>query len=359
METGPLTDLDFMRRALTLAELGRGAVEPNPMVGAVVVRDGVVVGEGWHEKYGQAHAEVNALRQAGEAARGGTLYVSLEPCCHFGKTPPCADLVIRAGIRRVVAAMLDPFPQVAGQGAARLREAGVAFEVGVGELAARGVNAPYLKVLRGKSWVVAKWAMTLDGKIATAAGESKWITGEASRKRVHEIRGRMDAILVGRGTLLADDPLLTARPAGPRTPTRIVMTATGDGMDRDFKLLKTIQDAPVLVAAPEAAHANLCNWKTAGAELLAVDSVPHLLEQLAARRMTNILVEGGAGVLGSFMAAGVIDEVYAFVAPKIFGGSAAPSPVGGAGITTLDDALQLTDVRVETLGDDILIHGRK
>ncbi len=354
-----MTDLDYMSRALTLAERGRGSVEPNPMVGAVVVRDGVVVGEGWHEKYGQAHAEVNALRQAGENARGGTLYVSLEPCCHFGKTPPCTDLVIRAGVRRVVAAMLDPFPKVSGQGAARLREAGIAFEVGVGELAARVLNAPYLKVLRGKSWVVAKWAMTLDGKIATATGESKWITGEAARQRVHEIRGMMDAILVGRGTLLADDPLLTARPSGPRTPTRIVMTTTGDGMDGDCNLLKTIQDAPVLIAAPAAVHSKLRNWKEAGAELLAVDSVTHLLEQLAVRRMTNVMVEGGAGVLGSFLAAGEIDEVYAFVAAKLVGGSNAPTPIAGAGIASLANALPLTDLRVETLGDDLLIHGQK
>ncbi len=255
--------------------------------------------------------------------------------------------------------MLDPFPKVSGQGAARLREAGIAFEVGVGELAARGVNAPYLKLLRGKSWVVAKWAMTLDGKIATAAGESKWITGEAARRRVHELRGMMDAILVGRGTLLADDPLLTARPAGPRTPTRIVMTTTGDGMDGDCNLLKTIQDAPALIAAPSAVHSKLRKWKEAGAELLAVDSVPQLLELLAARRMTNVLVEGGAGVLGSFLAAGEIDEVYAFVAAKLVGGSNAPTPIAGAGITSLAKALQLTDLCVETIGDDILIHGRK
>src|SRR5262249_11759950 len=211
-----MTDHDYMTRALELAARGRGAVEPNPLVGAVVVRDGTIVGEGWHEKFGQAHAEVNALNRAGEKARGATLYVTLEPCCHFGKTPPCTEAVIRSGVRRVVVAMLDPFPQVAGQGASRLREAGIAVEVGVGEagdFAARRLNAPYLKRLRtGRPWVHAKWAMTLDGKIATRTGQSKWITGEAARARVHELRGRMDAIIVGRGTLVADDPLLTARP---------------------------------------------------------------------------------------------------------------------------------------------------
>src|SRR5262245_26075414 len=179
------TDHDYMARALELAARGRGRVEPNPLVGAVVVRDGTIVGEGWHEKYGQAHAEVNALNQAGEAARGSTLYVTLEPCCHFGKTPPCTEAVIGAGVRRVVAAMLDPFPQVAGQGASRLREAGIVVEVGIGEALerlARRLNAPYLKRLRTcRPWVVAKWAMSLDGKIATRTGASKWITGGAAR----------------------------------------------------------------------------------------------------------------------------------------------------------------------------------
>src|SRR6478752_9858422 len=236
------TDADYMARALELAARGRGAVEPNPLVGAVVVRDGAVVGQGWHEQFGQAHAEVNALRQAGDRARGATLYVTLEPCCHFGKTPPCTEAVVRAGVRRVVAAMLDPFPQVAGQGASRLREAGVVVEVGVGEAAARRLNAPYLKSLRtGRPWVHAKWAMTLDGKIATRTGESKWITGEAARARAHELRGRMDAVIVGKGTLLADDPLLTARPPGPRTATRVVLTASGKGLPISCRLLETAQ----------------------------------------------------------------------------------------------------------------------
>src|SRR5215212_2414816 len=190
------SDTDYMARALELAARGRGAVEPNPLVGAVVVRDGEIVGEGWHERFGQAHAEVNALKQAGDRARGADVYVTLEPCCHFGKTPPCTEAVIGAGVRRVVSAMLDPFPKVSGQGASRLREAGIVVEVGVGEAAARQLNAPYLKRLRtGRPWVVAKWAMTLDGKIATRTGASKWITGEAARRRVHELRGRMDAIL--------------------------------------------------------------------------------------------------------------------------------------------------------------------
>src|SRR5690242_3300722 len=206
----------WMRRALDLAECGRGWVEPNPLVGAVIVRDGRMVGEGWHRRYGEAHAEVNALAEAGDAARGATLYVTLEPCCHHGKTPPCTDAVLRAGVRRVVAAMPDPFPAVAGQGAGRLRAAGVEVEFGPGEAAARRLNAPYLKLLAaGRPYVHVKWAMTLDGKIATRTGDSKWVSNPASRRYVHELRGRVDAVLVGVGTALADDPSLTARPPGP------------------------------------------------------------------------------------------------------------------------------------------------
>src|SRR4051812_35347392 len=269
------TDADYMARALELAARGRGAVEPNPLVGAVVVRDGQVVGEGWHEQFGYAHAEVNALRQAGDRARGATLYVTLEPCGHFGKTPPCTEAVIGAGVRRVVSAMLDPFPRVAGQGAARLRAAGIVVEVGVGEAAARRVNAPYLKCLRtGRPWVHAKWAMTLDGKIATRTGESKWITGEAARQRVHELRGRMDAVVVGRGTLVTDDPLLTARPPGPRTATRVVLTATGEGIPPPRQLLETVADAPVLVVTRESSAPLFTRWRTRGAEVLGLPSGP-------------------------------------------------------------------------------------
>ena len=210
-----MSDLDSINRALELAARGRGLVEPNPLVGAVVVRDGRIVGEGWHEKFGQAHAEVNALNQAGEQARGATLYVTLEPCRHQGKTPPCTDAILRAGIRRVVASMHDPFPAVAGQGFSILQEAGVDVAIGIGGPAARQLNAPYLTLLRaGRPWIHGKWAMTLDGKIASVTGSSQWITSEASREKVHKLRGRMDAIIVGRGTLIADDPLLTARAAG-------------------------------------------------------------------------------------------------------------------------------------------------
>ena len=361
-----MTDLDYMARALALAERGRGAVEPNPLVGAVLVTAGRIVGEGWHERYGQAHAEINALRKAGLEAVGGTLYVTLEPCNHFGKTPPCTDAVLGAGVGRVVAAMLDPFPRVAGQGVAQLRAAGIAVEVGVGEEEARRVNAPYLKLLRaGRPFVHAKWAMTLDGKVATRTGASQWITGAAARQRGHDLRGRVDAIIVGKGTLVADDPRLTARPAGPRTPVRIVLTATAEGMPKTCQLLNSIDDAPVLVFTAKAAVGRLATWRNRGAEIVGLPptdgeslDVKAVLTELGQRRMTNVLVEGGAGILGSFLDAGEIDEIHAYMAPTIFGGTAAPSPVGGRGVADLAAALRLADWTVERVGDDVLIHGR-
>jgi diaminohydroxyphosphoribosylaminopyrimidine deaminase / 5-amino-6-(5-phosphoribosylamino)uracil reductase len=354
----------WMRRALALAERGRGHVEPNPLVGAVIVRDGQVVGEGWHQRYGAAHAEINALAAAGEAARDGTLYVTLEPCCHHGKTPPCTEAVLRAGIRRVVAAMTDPFPQVAGQGAACLRAAGVTVEVGLLEAAARRLNAPYLKLLAtGRPYVHAKWAMTLDGKIATRTGDSKWISGDASRRRVHELRGRMDAIVAGIGTVLADDPLLTARPPGPRTPVRILLDSHGR-LPLRSRLAATAQETPTLIVTAGALpdeQAEALRATGCGLLALAVEqgrpAVAALLEELGRRRMTNVLVEGGANVLGSFLDAGALDEVHVFLAPKLLGGAMAKTPIAGRGVERLAAALTLTEWHVETVNGDVLVHG--
>ena len=216
--TQPDIDLWHMRRALELAARGEGFVEPNPMVGCVIAQGAEIIGEGWHRRFGQPHAEVEALRMAGDRAAGATLYVTLEPCCHFGKTPPCTRAVLASGVRRVVAAQTDPFPQVRGLGIAELRAAGLSVEVGLLESDARRLIAPYLKLVQtGRPWIIAKWAMTLDGKIATRSGQSRWISGPPSRQLVHALRGRVDAIMVGRETADRDDPLLTARPAGPRT----------------------------------------------------------------------------------------------------------------------------------------------
>jgi len=360
-----MSDLEFMNRALELAERGRGHVEPNPIVGAVVVRDGTIVGEGWHEKFGQAHAEVNALNRAGAAARGAALYVTLEPCCHHGKTPPCTEAVVRAGIQRVVAAMPDPFPEVSGKGVAKLREAGVEVQIGVGGPAAQVLNAPYLTLLRAaRPWIHGKWAMTLDGKIASFTRSSKWVTGKAARQRVHELRGRMDAILVGRGTLLADDPLLTSRPPGPRVPSRIVLTSGRTALPESCQLLQTIDQAPVIVFTAKENALRLEPWARRGCEIVALDMasnedfIHQVAIELGRRRMTNVLVEGGSALLGSFLDAGLIDEVHAYIAPKLLGGSDALSPIGGRGIESMTDALKLVDLKLERLGDDLLVQGR-
>jgi diaminohydroxyphosphoribosylaminopyrimidine deaminase/5-amino-6-(5-phosphoribosylamino)uracil reductase len=298
----------WMQRALELAERGRGWVEPNPLVGAVVIRDGRLVGEGWHRRFGEAHAEIEALTSAGESARGANMYVTLEPCCHHGKTPPCTEAIIQAGIQRVVASMTDPFPQVAGKGIERLRSAGVVVEVGSCESNARRLNAPYLKLVRqGQPYVHAKWAMTLDGKIATRTGESQWISNEESRQRVHEMRGRMDAIVVGVNTAIADNPQLTARPPGPRTAIRIVLDSQAR-LPPTSRLVETARDITVLVAVAETAPAaSVATLEQAGCEALRLPAegnrvpVKALLDELGRRRFTNILVEGGAEVLGSFL----------------------------------------------------------
>jgi len=357
-------DRHNMGRALALAERGRGFVEPNPLVGAVVVRDGQVVGEGWHERFGEAHAEVNALAAACEAARGGTLYVTLEPCCHHGKTPPCTDAVLRAGIRRVVAALMDPFPQVAGQGGACLRAAGVTVEFGLMANEARRLNAPYLKLLAtGQPYVHAKWAMTLDGKIATRTGDSQWISNEASRRRVHELRGRMDAIIVGIGTVLADNPLLTARPPGPRTPTRVVLDSHGR-LPPTSQLAQTARGTPTLVVTAEGLPAQRADdLRGSGCAVLPLPgeggrpAIALLLDELGRRRMTNVLVEGGAEVLGSFVDSRAIDEVHVFIAPKLLGGAAARTAMAGQGVDIMAEALTLTEWHVETINGDVLLHG--
>jgi diaminohydroxyphosphoribosylaminopyrimidine deaminase/5-amino-6-(5-phosphoribosylamino)uracil reductase len=353
------TDERHMRRALALAERGRGAVEPNPMVGAVVVSaDGRLVGEGWHERFGGPHAEVNAFVAAGDAARGGTVYVTLEPCCHHGKTPPCTDAVLRSGVRRVVAAMADPFPKVAGGGISVLQAAGLDVTVSVCEAEARELNAPYLKlVVTGMPWVIAKWAMSLDGKIATRTGDSKWISGEESRRRVHDLRGWVDAIVVGRGTVIADDPLLTARPPGLRTAARVVLSKSGELPER-CQLRSTAREVPVIVYTTAGNEGKLAGWQADGAELAPLSKergVEQLLRDLGRRHFTNVLVEGGAGVLGSFLDADAIDEAHVYLAAKLIGGASAPSPVGGVGIGRMADTARFRIVESESIGGDVFV----
>jgi diaminohydroxyphosphoribosylaminopyrimidine deaminase / 5-amino-6-(5-phosphoribosylamino)uracil reductase len=356
-----MNDTHWMLRALDLAERGRGYVEPNPLVGAVVVRDGKIVGEGCHERFGGPHAEIHALRTAGETARGATLYVTLEPCCHQGKTPPCTDALIQAGITRVVAAMADPFPQVAGCGAAQLRAAGIAVELGLCEVEARRLNAPYLKLLAtGRPYVHIKWAMSFDGKIATATGESKWISNETSRRKAHELRGHMDAIIIGSGTALADNPLLTARPPGPRTACRVVLDSRGR-LPLTSQLVKTAREVPTLVVSGLNTRAEpLEGVGCEGLKLATGENgrptVASLLNEFGRRRWTNVLVEGGAEVLGSFIDAGAGDEVHIFVAPLLIGGTGARSPLGGRGVAHLKEVLRLRNVSAQILDSDLYVH---
>ena len=354
-----------MQRALELAAKGVGAVEPNPMVGCVIAKGTDVVGEGWHQQFGGPHAEVMALQDAGEKAQGATLYVTLEPCCHQGKTPPCTKAVIDAGISHVVIAHKDPFPQVAGKGIEEFQADGITVESGICEAEAARLLAPYLKLVRtGRPWVIAKWAMTLDGRIATRTGSSQWISGEPARAIVHQLRGRMDAILVGRHTQTADDPLLTVRPPGLRTPVRIVLD-TQARTAVSSQLVKTAKETPTLiVCGTSAPQDNIDALTEAGCEVLQCEGetpaerLTSLLEELGRRKMTNILVEGGSKLLGSLRDLDQIDEVHAFIAPKLLGQSDAMPPISGAGSQNLDLSTRLADLQISQVGEDAYLFGR-
>lgn len=356
------------------------------MVGAVLVDDELrLLGEGFHQRFGGLHAEVEAIADATRRRRqkklkDATLFVSLEPCCHFGKTPPCTQAILAAGIRTVVIGRADPSPHASGKGIAELRAAGVEVEVGFLEDEAKKLTAPFAKrVVTGLPWVIAKWAMSWDGKIATRSGDSKWITNEASRSVVHTLRGRMDAILVGAETARRDDPLLTARPAGPRVATRVVLDSVAS-LRTDSQLVRTIGEAPLLIlAGPDAPTDNVARLRAAGADVCLlhgegeraspVASAKDLkqirpvdpraaLAELGHRGMTNVLVEGGAAVLGAFADFDFIDEVQVFFGPKLIGGQAAPSPIAGVGCDPLSMARLFEDVRVEVLDGDVHLSGR-
>jgi diaminohydroxyphosphoribosylaminopyrimidine deaminase/5-amino-6-(5-phosphoribosylamino)uracil reductase len=361
------SDIDsrHMRRALALAAQGQGFVEPNPMVGCVIARNDHVEGEGWHESFGQAHAEVNALRAAGEKTKGATAYVTLEPCCHTGKTPPCTDALIAAGIQEVIFASADPFPKVDGGGLKKLQAAGVAVRTGLLDQENRDLNAPYFRrVEQGRPWVIAKWAMTLDGKMASCTGDSQWISNETSRQRVHDIRGRMDAIVVGSQTAVTDDPQLTARPAGARVARRMVIDSKAT-LSVESQLAKTANQFPtIIVAGPEATATSIAHLESTGVEVWQIAEVERerrllaMLSRLAAEGCTNVLVEGGGTLLGSLLLANLIDEVHVFIAPKLLGGASATTPIGGEGFAKIADCLTLETLHQEPLDGDIYLHGR-
>mgnify|MGYP002312117473 FL=1 len=357
-------DIEYMRRAMELAERGVGFTNPNPMVGAVIVKGGKVIGEGWHERCGEWHAERNAFKNCTVPAEGATMYVTLEPCCHYGKTPPCTEAIIEHGIARVVVGMEDPNPLVAGKGIALLREAGIEVVCGVEEEALREQNRVLLKYISTKlPWVAMKTAMTLDGKIATRTGDSKWITGAEARAYVHELRHRFMAILVGIGTVVADDPLLNCRieGRGVRQPIRVVVDSNAR-LSLDSQLVKTAGEYRTIVAhtrfAPEERVKAL---RETGVEMLlckekeGLVDVRNLLELLGLSGIDSILLEGGGSLNYTFLSEGLADELYAFIAPKIVGGMNAKTPVEGAGMEKMADAINLELENVLNIGHDVLL----
>ena len=351
-----------MRRALRLAARAHEATAPNPMVGAVLVRDDQVVGEGYHRVAGGPHAEVLALRAAGASTQGATCYVTLEPCCHFGRTPPCTRALIEAGVSRVVAAMADPFPRVSGGGVAELKRAGLSVEVGLLEPEARRLNAAYLKyVTQGLPYVTLKMAMTLDGKIASVTGDSQWITGERARKAVHRWRSRSRAVMVGIGTALADDPQLTARLPGARNPTRVVVDARAE-LPLNSHIGRTLQAVPTIVAASVAAPAIRREaLAAAGAHVLALPErsgrtdLRALMSELARLELATVLVEGGAELAAALLDEDLVDRLIFFIAPKLLGGRAAPGPLGGEGLPLMGEARPVHDLTIRRYGPDIAL----
>lgn len=363
-------DLAFLREAMALAQQGEGAVNPNPLVGALVVRNHEVVAQGYHARYGDLHAERNAFRDAdsrGVDCVGATMYVTLEPCCHHGKQPPCTEAIIEHKISRVVVGLLDPNPLVAGKGIRQLVEAGIEVEVidQASELAQemKLQNRVFLRYITEKRpWVVAKYAMTLDGKICTRTGDSQWISGAESRARVHRLRKQLTAILCGIGTVLADDPMLNTRIANEpeaHNPIRIVL-------DRQLRiplesqLVRTAGQIETIVvhATPALEQTErITQLKRQSVKVWCYDTLEELMRKCGEERIDSILVEGGGTINEAFMQAGLIDEVYAFVAPKIIGGKEAKTPVEGLGFEKLSEALLLNNIKVEMCGSDVLIHG--
>lgn len=376
-ELGSLSsDERYMRRALALAARARGATRPNPMVGAVIVAGGPrrtargrrIVGEGFHRRAGGPHAEITALRAAGRRARGATLYVTLEPCCHTGRTPPCVPAIVKAGIRRVVAAMPDPNPVVGGRGLRRLRAARVATRVGVRAADAEALNPCYLTWRRlGRPFVTVKVAQSLDGKIATRTGASRWISGPAARRYAHTLRAQADAILVGVRTVLRDDPRLTVRaaggrrPAAARPPLKVVLDATL----RTPPTARVLRGGRALLATTAAAPAGRRRALAArGAEVIVFPgrgglvNLPAVLRHLARREITSLVIEGGGEVIASALKARAVDRWVAIVAPMLIGGREAPTAVAGPGVSSLRQAVPLTVTACRRLGRDLIIEAR-
>lgn len=363
-------DAKYMDEALQLGTSALGRTSPNPSVGAVVVNDTRVVGRGWTQPVGQAHAEIEALGEAGERARGATLYVTLEPCCHYGRTPPCVDAIIRAGINRCVMAIRDPSSAVSGKGIARLQEAGINVEIGLRESEAIELHAGFFTRVRlGRPLVRAKYAMSLDGRMATRTGNSKWITGTVARRHAHVLRDQADAVVVGAGTVRSDDPRLTTRLSdefagvgGVHHPLRIVLDGRGMTVPSARIYANDLPGKTLVATTSQASPAWLDALARNGVDRLMCGEGPRvdidqLFQTLGQLGLNEVLVEGGGRVLGSFFDAGVVDRVAAFLAPLMIGGSTAPGPVGGAGVERVADAWRIGNLRTRILGDDLLVEG--
>jgi diaminohydroxyphosphoribosylaminopyrimidine deaminase / 5-amino-6-(5-phosphoribosylamino)uracil reductase len=359
-------DVKYMRRALELAKKGAGYTNPNPLVGAVIVKDGRIIGEGYHEVYGSHHAEVNAFKNTIEDVSGSTMYVTLEPCSHYGKTPPCAKTIVEKGIKKVIVALGDPNPEVAGRGIKFLRDSGIEVVTGVLEEESRRLNEIFLKYITTKlPFCILKTAMTLDGKIAARTGDSKWITNEESRKYVHKLRHRVSSIMVGVGTILQDDPMLNTRiqEVNGSDPIRIVVDTSGK-TPLKARVLNIKSNAKTIIAATElASQEKLKEFERMGAEVIITPlrenrvDLKYLMKALGERKIDSVLLEGGSELNYSAMEAGIIDKVNAFIAPKFIGGREAKTPVGGLGRPLMKNALMLKDIEIQRFGDDIMIEG--
>jgi diaminohydroxyphosphoribosylaminopyrimidine deaminase/5-amino-6-(5-phosphoribosylamino)uracil reductase len=357
---------EYIRLAIRLAKKARGRTSPNPLVGAVVVKKDEIVGKGSHKKAGEPHAEINALNDAGEKARGGELYVNLEPCNHYGRTPPCTKTIIDSGIKKVFVGMEDPNEVVAGRGIQCLKENGIYVQSGILREECQRLNETYIKyITEKKPFVILKSAASLDGKIATRVGDTRWITNEKSRAFLHRLRDEVDGILVGIGTVMADDPELTARLNGKRgkDPVRIVVDSKLR-ITLGAKVLKSESEAGTIIATTELApREKIKKIEELGARVLVVGSknnrvdLEELMHELGKLEITSLLIEGGAEINASSLDSGIVDKVLFFYAPKIIGGAGALGMVGGEGVEKLNDAVNLGNIRVRRLGDDILVEG--
>lgn len=356
----------YMQRALELALMAQGRTSPNPIVGAVIVRDGQVVGEGYHHRAGTPHAEINALKDAGDLARGATLYVTLEPCSHYGKTPPCANALVEAGIKRVVTAVLDPNPLVRGHGIEILNKAFIETTVGICEQQARKINEFFFKyITTGMPFVTLKMAMTLDGKIATKNGDSKWISNEYSRGFVHELRNIYDAVMVGIGTVLKDNPRLNTRLERKdiRNPVRIIIDG-GLDLPLDSNIAQSAVSQPtILFCAEDSPKHKAHQLQEKGIKIIETEGtrdaivLEAVLESLGRMNICSVLAEGGAEINGYLMEHKLADKIHWFIAPKLAGGRQAPSPIGGTGVERMSDACKVTNLELQKFGEDILITG--